>query len=119
MGRDDENKRKRRQTAANYPSLTKYLKDSRKTSIAKTLDKFRKDEISEGDAENPNANVPEGYSTLYVLTSGEGLVIEQVNGTPDFTVTAAGDYTIHTLVYPAGLDLSVVVPGVTTGSPLS
>ena len=77
-------------------------------------------ELSGGDAmlsatPNGDANVPEGYSTLFVLTSGEGLLIEQVNGTPDFTVTEAGDYTIHTLVYPTGLDLSVVVPGVTTG----
>ncbi|MEO1032380.1 MAG: T9SS type A sorting domain-containing protein, partial [Bacteroidota bacterium] len=64
---------------------------------------------------NGDANVPEGYSTLYVLTSGEGLVIEQVGGTPEFTVTEAGDYTIHTLVYPTGLDLSVVQLGITTG----
>ncbi|WP_111685457.1 T9SS type A sorting domain-containing protein [Winogradskyella tangerina] len=64
---------------------------------------------------NGDANQPEGYSTLFVLTSGEGLVIEQVGGTPEFTVTEAGDYTIHTLVYPTGLDLSVVQLGVTTG----
>jgi len=63
-----------------------------------------------------NSNVPNGYSSLYVLTSGTGLVIEQVAATPDFTVTANGDYTIHTLVYdPNTLDLSIVVPGQTTG----
>ncbi len=77
-------------------------------------------ELSGGEAmlsatPNGDANVPDGYSTLFVLTSGEGLLIEQVNVTPDFTVTESGDYTIHTLVYPTGLDLSVVVPGVTTG----
>ncbi|MBL0342786.1 MAG: hypothetical protein IPP71_18985 [Bacteroidetes bacterium] len=50
------------------------------------------------------------------MTSGSGLVIEQVNATPTFTVTAGGNYTIHTLVYnPATLDLSIVVPGQTTG----
>jgi hypothetical protein len=50
------------------------------------------------------------------LTSGAGLVIEQVNSTPSFTVTAGGLYTIHTLVYnPATLDLAIVVPGQTTG----
>jgi hypothetical protein len=62
-----------------------------------------------------NSNVPAGYSTLYVLTSGTGLVIEQVSATPSFTVTGSGLYTIHTLVYDSTLDLSIVVPGVTTG----
>ncbi|MBL0342785.1 MAG: hypothetical protein IPP71_18980 [Bacteroidetes bacterium] len=65
---------------------------------------------------NGDANVPAGYQTIYVLTSGSGLVIEQVNATPTFTVTAGGNYTIHTLVYnPATLDLTIVVPGQTTG----
>jgi uncharacterized protein YlzI (FlbEa/FlbD family) len=65
---------------------------------------------------NGNAFVPAGYQTIYVLTSGAGLVIEQVNATPSFTVTASGNYTIHTLVYdPATLDLTIVTPGVTTG----
>jgi hypothetical protein len=65
---------------------------------------------------NGNAVVPAGYQTIYVLTSGAGLVIEQVNATPDFTVTTGGTYTIHTLVYnPATLDLTIVTPGVTTG----
>jgi GEVED domain len=62
-----------------------------------------------------NSNVPAGYSTLYVLTSGSGLVIEQVSATPSFNVTGSGLYTIHTLVYDSTLDLSIVVPGVTTG----
>ncbi|MBL0342787.1 MAG: T9SS type A sorting domain-containing protein [Bacteroidetes bacterium] len=63
-----------------------------------------------------NANVPAGYQVIYVLTSGSGLVIEQVNSVPSFTVTTGGNYTIHTLVYdPATLDLSIVVPGQTTG----
>ncbi len=76
--------------------------------------------LSEGEAmlsaTLSGANQPEGYSTLYVLTQGEGLVIQQVNAeAPEFTVTEAGNYTIHTLVYPTGLDLSVVELGVTTG----
>ena len=62
-----------------------------------------------------NINVPAGYQVLYVLTSGTGLVIEQVSPAPTFTVTSAGLYTIHTLVYDSTLDLSIVVPGVTTG----
>jgi hypothetical protein len=64
---------------------------------------------------NGDANVPAGYSQAYVLTSGSGLVIEQLGGTPSFTVTGGGLYTIHSFVFPTGLDLSVVVPGVTTG----
>ncbi|MGC6431259.1 MAG: T9SS type A sorting domain-containing protein [Jejuia sp.] len=64
---------------------------------------------------NNDANVPSGYSVLHVLTQGEELVIRQVAAAPEFTVTEAGNYTIHTLVYPTGLDLSVVVPDVTTG----
>jgi len=60
--------------------------------------------------------VPSGYSVLYVLTEGAGLVIIDAAATPSFTVTAAGDYTIHTLVYnPATLDVSTVVFGTTTG----
>jgi hypothetical protein len=43
--------------------------------------------------------VPSGYSVAYVLTSGAGLVIVDLAATPSFTVTTAGDYTIHTLVY--------------------
>ncbi len=63
-----------------------------------------------------SAVVPAGFETIYVLTEGDGLVIVQVNATPEFTVTAEGDYTIHTLVYdPTTLDLSIVQLGVTTG----
>lgn len=62
------------------------------------------------------ANVPDGYATIYVLTSGDTLAIQGVSETPSFDVMAAGMYTIHTLVYDtATLDLSIVVPGVTTG----
>ena len=62
-----------------------------------------------------NAQVPEGYATLYVLTKGSELVIMDVGGSPSFTVTEGGDYTIHTFVYPEDLDLSIVELGVTTG----
>jgi hypothetical protein len=60
--------------------------------------------------------VPTGYRVLYVLTSGQNLVIEQVNTRPSFFVNRTGRFTIHTLVYdPTTLDLSIVVPGTTTG----
>ncbi|MBK6342744.1 MAG: T9SS type A sorting domain-containing protein [Flavobacteriales bacterium] len=63
-----------------------------------------------------NAVVPSGYSVVYVLTTGVDLVILDADAAPSFTVSAAGDYTIHTLVYdPATLDLGIVEFGVTTG----
>ncbi len=69
---------------------------------------------------NGDINVPTGYSTIYVLTSGDDLVIEQVNAdSPSFTVETAGLYTIHTLVYDGNsdssnfLDLGVVNFGTT------
>ena len=73
----------------------------------------------------PNGGLvqPTGYSVLYVLTKGSGLVVQQTSTTPNFTVPAeAADYTIHTLVYDANagdknyLDLSVIKPGITTGA---
>jgi hypothetical protein len=69
-----------------------------------------------GATPNDNTVVPAGYETIYVLTQGPGLVIVQAGATPEFTVTAAGSYTIHTLVYdPNTLDLGIVEFGVTTG----
>ena len=62
-----------------------------------------------------NSNTPDGYSLAYVLTSGTELTIQQLGGAPEFDVTMGGLYTIHTFVFPSDLDLSVVVPGVTTG----
>jgi len=52
-----------------------------------------------------------------VLTEGAGLVIVQGGATPSFTVTAAGDYRLHTLVYdPNTLDLGTIQLGVTTAA---
>jgi hypothetical protein len=60
--------------------------------------------------------VPEGFETLYLLTSGEDLIIRQGALTPAFVVSAVGEYTIHTLVYdPVTLDLGGVTFGVTSG----
>jgi len=62
------------------------------------------------------ARVPAGFELIYVLTSGDDLVIEAVNADPTFTVTEEGTYTIHTLIYdPNTLDLGVVEFGTTTG----
>jgi hypothetical protein len=72
----------------------------------------------------PNGDivVPTDYDVTYVLTSGPTLIIENAGATPSFDVSEAGDYTIHTLVAetsdatnPNFLDLSVIVPGTTTG----
>ena len=64
-----------------------------------------------------NSQVPAGFSTLYVLTSGDDLVIEQVNVDPIFDVDTLGTFRIHTLVFdPSTLDLAVVQFGTTTAS---
>lgn len=78
-------------------------------------------------AATPNGGLvqPNGYSVLYILTKGAGLVVDQTSSTPSFTVPAsAADYTVHTLVYNANpadknyLDLSVIQKGITTGADL-
>ena len=68
---------------------------------------------------------PSGYSVLYVLTKGTGLIVQQTSTKPTFTVPGAtATYTIHTLVYNADsnsgnyLDLSVIKPGITTAADL-
>ncbi len=60
-------------------------------------------------------NVPMGYQVSYVLTQGPELVLVTLSDTPEFSGLAGGSYTIHTFVYPEGLDLSFVELGVTTG----
>ncbi len=63
-----------------------------------------------------NQSIPDGYSLIYVLTQGQGLVIVDAGAQPSFTVDQAGDYTIHSLVYdPNTLDLDIVNFGTTTG----
>ena len=65
---------------------------------------------------NGDANVPSGYSNIYVLTQGDELVILNAGPDPSFEVTEAGDYTIHSLVYdPNTLDLDIIEFGTTTG----
>ncbi len=63
-----------------------------------------------------DAIVPDGFQTIYVLTEGADLVIQNTSDIPEFTVMAMGTYTIHTLVYdPLTLDLGAIQIGVTTG----
>jgi hypothetical protein len=77
---------------------------------------FFGDDVIISATPNGDAVVPSGYQTLYVLTEGAGLVIVDAAGSPDFTISAAGDYTIHTLIYdPTTLDVSIVDFGTTTG----
>jgi len=87
-----------------------------------TLDGDNPTVVCEGDmamisaTPDGNINVPPGFEVIYVLTEGAGLVIIDANATPEFSVSAAGDYTIHTLVYdPNTLDLNIVQFGITTG----
>ncbi len=64
--------------------------------------------------------VPDGFDTVYVLTSTDSLVIEATNDHPFFTVSDTGTYRIHTLIAELDdtdsdnyLNLGVVEPGVT------
>ncbi|MEM6802911.1 MAG: T9SS type A sorting domain-containing protein, partial [Bacteroidota bacterium] len=82
----------------------------------------RNDTVNISATPNGDINVPSGYSSIFVLTRGLGLTIEQVNSQPNFDITRPGLYRIHTLVYDADpnsadfLDLSVVQFGVTSGA---
>ncbi|MEM6397630.1 MAG: T9SS type A sorting domain-containing protein [Bacteroidota bacterium] len=61
--------------------------------------------------------VPAGYAVVYVLTTGDSLLILDSGDEPEFTVTDTGFYTIHTLVIDS-LDLgllSFLPPGATGG----
>ncbi|MBL7980628.1 MAG: T9SS type A sorting domain-containing protein [Flavobacteriales bacterium] len=92
------------------------------TAFAGTLSGFKPTDCLQeggtwiGGISNGDQVIPTGYSSIFVLTQGTGLVILGVSEQPVFNVTSTGLYTIHRLVYdPATLDLSIVVPGVTTG----
>ena len=77
---------------------------------------FPGEQISFSATPNGNTIVPPGYQVTYVLTLGGGLVIQDAQSTPNFTVSNPGAYTIHTLVYdPNTLDLGIIQIGVTTG----
>ena len=66
--------------------------------------------------QNDGANIPQGYQQIFVLTEAFSLTILGVSTIPEFEVNSSGFYRIHSLVYnPDTLDLSVVVPGSTTG----
>ncbi|MGB0916053.1 MAG: T9SS type A sorting domain-containing protein [Flavobacteriales bacterium] len=55
-----------------------------------------------------------GYEILYVLTQGAGLDIVDASSDAEFTVTGAGEYTIHTLVHhPSTVNFSLLPPGST------
>ncbi len=59
--------------------------------------------------------VPAGFELRYLLSRSNGLIIDQVSATPDFTVSSAEIWRIHTFVYdPATFNLSSIVPGVSS-----
>ena len=62
-----------------------------------------------------NIVIPPGFSVTYLLTTGANSVILSTNGSPQFTVSTEGLYTLHTLVFdPSTFDLSSIVLDVTT-----
>lgn len=63
---------------------------------------------------NDQAEVPAGFELAYLLSTTNGLLIEQVSSAPTFTVNEAGIWRIHSLVYdPTTLDPAVIIPGTT------
>ena len=48
---------------------------------------------------NGDINIPVGFESIFVLTTGAELALIDAGATPSFTVNAIGLYTIHTLVY--------------------
>ena len=57
-----------------------------------------------------DAVVPDGYQIGYVLTSTNGLAIEQVGPDPSFTVSGVNIWRIHSLVYdPSTLDFAAIL----------
>ena len=71
-------------------------------------------------APNGDAVVPAGYEMLFVLTTGQDLVIIDADAVPFFTVSDPELYTIHTLVYdPNTLDISAIDFGTTTAAELA
>ena len=52
--------------------------------------------------------VPEGFTQAFVLTSGGSLALEAIGTEASFAVSAAGTYTIHSIVLPNVIGESVV-----------
>ncbi|HMN04951.1 MAG TPA: T9SS type A sorting domain-containing protein [Flavobacteriales bacterium] len=69
---------------------------------------------------NGDAVVPPGFATAYLLSRTNSLILEQVGPTPNFAVTTADVWRIHTLVFdPATFDPSDIQYGVTSAYDLA
>ncbi|MEO7080350.1 MAG: hypothetical protein ABIY71_02445, partial [Flavobacteriales bacterium] len=63
---------------------------------------------------DPAALVPAGFTTTYILTRTNGLIIEQMGPSPTFSVNTVDVWRIHALIFdPNTLDLSIVQFGST------
>lgn len=59
--------------------------------------------------------VPFGYQSIYLLTSGDSLVVEQKSASPEFEVTRAGTFFIQTFVVDtAAFKLDSIKIGITS-----
>lgn len=63
-----------------------------------------------------DAIVPDGFQTLYLLTSAAApQPVLATNATPTFTMAGTGQFRIHTLIFdPGTFDPATIVPGTTT-----
>lgn len=66
-------------------------------------------------ASDGNAVVPAGFTTVYILSRTNSLIIEQMGPSPNFLVSTVDVWRIHAMVFaPATLDLSTVQLGTTS-----
>jgi len=67
-----------------------------------------------------DAVIPQGYQLAYLLTEAPTAAIIAAGSSPEFEVTSAGTYTMHTLVHsPSTLPISTLQFGSTTASELN
>lgn len=66
---------------------------------------------------NADTVIPPDFQQVFVLTQGTSNIIVAVGLSPEFDVSALGNYTIHSLVFdPATLNLAEIQLGVTTAA---
>lgn len=62
-----------------------------------------------------NAVAPAGFTTVYILSRTNSLIIDQMGPSPNFVVSSVDVWRIHAMVYaPSTLDLSTVQLGITS-----
>ncbi len=62
-----------------------------------------------------NSIIPQGFEVVYLLSLGNGQLIQQISQNPVFIVSSIGSYTIHAFVYNSStFDINSITLGTTT-----